>query len=250
MDGDDELARLQQFRVGAGPAIGTPEDRVVMQVEGKPVIGTGFDVLQMPPARREVPDQFERHHAVKRRVEDAGDQRAHVRALQVRHEPFIDEGGLRIGLLAVRRSGTEAVVRAVQHPVLAGQHRGGHLIIRRQLHEHFSILTSLPEHGIGIGQLHEPPAHITEKKTGVLACGQLRGQRFNGKRPERAVGKIKSVCHKKPPIPVMMTEDRRLCRNPRTLCKENSTGFMASFSKIHKNVIFKCISGVCYLTEK
>ena len=50
MDGDDELARLQQFRVGACPAVGTPEDRVVMQVKGKPMIRTGFDVLQMPPA--------------------------------------------------------------------------------------------------------------------------------------------------------------------------------------------------------
>ena len=109
----------------------------------------------------------------------------------------MNEPGFRIRVLPVRRAGAETVVLTVLDAVLSGQHRRGHLIVRRQLHEHFGILRPLPEHGVGIGELREPPAHVAEIQPRVLARGQLRGQRLDGKSPERAVSEIKSVCHKK-----------------------------------------------------
>ncbi len=71
VDGDDDFPRLQQLRIGAGPAVGPPEEGVVLLVKSEPMVGAGLDVLQMPPARREVPDEFQRRHAEKGRVENA-----------------------------------------------------------------------------------------------------------------------------------------------------------------------------------
>ena len=197
MDGDDELGLRQQHGVGAGLPIRAPKQRAITLVKGKPVVRTSHDVPQVPPAAVKLPEQFQRRHAIERRVQNGRDDCPQVGAFQVCYQPLVDELCLRVRVFAIRCAGPEIVVRAVLDAVFTGQHRRGHLIVRHQLLKDFRILRPLAKHRVGIRELGKPCAHVAKIQPRILARRQLRGQVDNIKRLVRAVREIQSFFHAK-----------------------------------------------------
>ena len=150
MGDENELAGRQEARVRAKQAVFAHKHRSVPAVEAEPVVGAGHDVHQMPPVVPAPPDEFQGRKAVKRRVQHPGNDGPQVGPLQVPHEAPMQFLRFRRGRLALWSSGTERKMRAVQHPVLAGKHGRGHLIIGCQLTQYGRVVAALAQHGVRV----------------------------------------------------------------------------------------------------
>ena len=148
------------------------------------------------------PQEFQGRHAVKGRVQNTGNERAQVRALQILRQAVIDVLRFLRYRLPVRASGPKAILRRVQDAVFAREHGRGHLIVGGEFRQDAGVFGPLAQDGIGIRQLVKPQAHIRQGCPGVLARGDLAGQalKLEGQKiPVRQVNAFSVFGHKKAP---------------------------------------------------